>query len=109
MGKLLLLSTSPTTAWAAWTLQFEMYFYTICAAAILIFPRRIRLSCGLVCGYFLGMGSRRRLLIVRMAVDDRFGVRLRDRHRFVVDTSGRSGADVKDLADVAQGQRGDEL
>ncbi|MFD2056547.1 acyltransferase family protein [Mesorhizobium calcicola] len=44
LWKLLLLIDQPNNRiGAAWTLQFEMYFYTICAAAILIFPRRILL------------------------------------------------------------------
>lgn len=45
--KLMLLIDQPNNRiQAAWTLQFEMYFYAICALAILLFPRKILLILG---------------------------------------------------------------
>ncbi|BAB53679.1 acyltransferase family protein [Mesorhizobium japonicum] len=54
-GLLLLIDQPNNRIGAAWTLQYEVTFYAICALAILLFPRRILLMLGPVAvAVFLG-------------------------------------------------------
>lgn len=54
-GLLLLIDQPNNRIGAAWTLQYELTFYAICALGILLFPRRILLMLGpIVVAVFLG-------------------------------------------------------
>ncbi|MEI9407924.1 acyltransferase [Mesorhizobium salmacidum] len=44
--QVLLINSPNSRVQAAWTLQYEMYFYAMCALGILFFPRRIALILG---------------------------------------------------------------